>query len=114
MADSTQDAMAAAGFVQPGADGTVQTPPTPPVTPAPVTPNTNNNFSSMLQDNSGGMSSMRVLMLLWGVGVFVVWAAGCGFSMYHGVYVFPTLPPEIVTILLGVTGVKCVQRFGEK
>ncbi len=72
------------------------------------------NISSIIQDNSGGLSSIRVLMLLWGVGVFLVWAAGCGFAMYHGVYVFPTLPPEIVTILLGVTGIKTVQRFGEK
>ena len=36
--------------------------------------NTVNNFSSIIQDNSGGVSSIRVLMLLWGCGVFLVWA----------------------------------------
>ena len=72
------------------------------------------NFSSIIQDNSGGISSIRCLMLLWGVGVFLVWAAGAVVGLVHGVYVFPTIPPEVVTILLGVSGIKTVQRFGEK
>lgn len=71
-------------------------------------------ITSMLEDNSGGLSSIRVLMLLWGCGVFLIWAAGSIVAIYHGIYVFPSLPPEIVTILLGVTGIKTVQRFGEK
>ena len=143
MSDPTQDAMAAAGFVQPGADGTIQTPPSqiiqapvqaaPQVAPqavAPMTVNTGtnvspttvisgnndtvNNFSSMLQDNAGGISSMRCLMLLWGGGVFLMWAGAWIVGMVHGVYIPPTIPTEIVTILLGITGTKCIQRFGEK
>ena len=76
--------------------------------------NDNVSISSIIQDNTGGLSSIRVLMLLWGGGVFLVWAAGACVAIYHGIYVFPSLPPEIVTILLGVTGIKTVQRFGEK
>jgi len=76
--------------------------------------NNNLSFSSIIQDNTGGVSSIRVLMLLWGVGVFLVWAAGAMVAIYHGIYTFPSLPPEIVTILLGVTGIKTCQRFGEK
>ena len=76
--------------------------------------NDNVSISSIIQDNTGGLSSIRVLMLLWGGGVFLFWAAGACVAIYHGIYVFPSLPPEIVTILLGVTGIKTVQRFGEK
>jgi hypothetical protein len=72
------------------------------------------NFSSIIQDNSGGISSIRCLMLLWGVGVFLVWASGAVVGLVHGVYVFPTIPPEVVTILLGVSGIKTVQRGFEK
>jgi hypothetical protein len=53
-------------------------------------------------------------MLLWGVGVFLVWAAGAVVGLVYGVYVFPTIPAEVVTILLGVSGIKTVQRFGER
>ena len=53
-------------------------------------------------------------MLMWGLGVFLVWASVCITAMFNGVYVMPSLPAEIVTILLGVTGIKTVQRFGEK
>jgi hypothetical protein len=81
----------------------------------PQTPVVNNNgVSGILQDNSGGLSSIRVLMLLWGGGVFLIWAFGCVMALIHGIYILPTLPPEIVTILLGVTGIKSCQRFAEK
>ena len=76
--------------------------------------NSNVNITSIIEDNSGGLSSTRILMLLWGVGVFLVWGIGCGFAAYHGVYTFPSIPPEVVTILLGITGIKTVQRFGER
>ena len=144
MADNTPDAMAQAGFSQaPPPSGFVQAPPqfvqapqpmvlqspTPiQVNQAPVVNSGTNvspttivsgnentlNFSSIIQDNSGGISSIRCLMLLWGVGVFLVWAAGAVVGLVHGVYVFPTIPPEVVTILLGVSGIKTVQRFGER
>jgi hypothetical protein len=139
MADNTPDAMAVAGFSQaPPPSGFVQAPPQFVQAPQPTAPvqvnqapvvnsgtnvspttvisgNENTlNFSSIIQDNSGGISSIRCLMLLWGVGVFLVWAAGAIVGLTHGVYVFPTIPPEVVTILLGVSGVKTVQRGFEK
>ncbi len=129
MADPTQDALAAAGFVQAPPNGAVVQP-APIIQQAPVVVNTGtnvsptteivgnndtvNNFSSMLQDNSGGISSMRCLMLLWGGGVFLMWASAWIVGMVHGIYLPPTIPTEIVTVLLGITGTKCIQRFGEK
>jgi hypothetical protein len=86
------------------------------ITPTAVISGNNNNvdISSIIQDNSGGLSSIRVLMLLWGGGVFLIWSAAWIVGLYHGIYTAPTLPPEIVTILLGVSGIKTVQRFGER
>lgn len=75
---------------------------------------TDNSVRTILEDNSGGLSAIRVLMLVWGVGVFAIWATGWIIGMINGIYTPPTLPNEIVTILLGITGIKCVQRFGEK
>jgi hypothetical protein len=94
----------------------VQTPVTTNISPTTVVSGTDNTvtFSSIIQDNSGGVSSMRILMLLWGVGVLAIWSAAWIVGMFHGVYAAPTIPSEIVTILLGITGTKCVQRFGEK
>jgi hypothetical protein len=73
----------------------------------------NNDITSILQDNTGGLSSIRILMLLWGCGVFLIWGFGAVMAILHGLP-FPSLPPEIITVLLGITGIKTVQRFGEK
>jgi len=142
MADNIQqDAMIQAGFTQAPPDGgSIVQPPTPfvqspvvqqlspvQVNQAPtvntgtnVSPTTtvsgNDNvvsFSSMIQDNTGGTSSIRVLMLLWGVGVFLVWATAVIIGLFHGVYVIPSIPQTVVEILIGVTGIKTIQRFGE-
>ena len=72
------------------------------------------NFSSIIQDNSGGISSIRCLMLLWGVGVFLVWAAAVIVGLFHGIYTIPSIPETVVEILVAVTGIKTVQRFGER
>lgn len=69
--------------------------------------------ASLIEDNSGGLSSVRVLMLTWGVGVFLIWGLGSVFAVANA-RPFPALPAEVVTITLGVTGIKCVQRFGER
>jgi len=72
------------------------------------------NITSIIEDNSGGLSSTRILMLLWGIVPLAVWAAGSVVALYHGIYVYPTLSPEVVTVMLGITGAKVVQRYGEK
>jgi hypothetical protein len=133
MADDNTNAMIQAGFVQANPPPVVQ----PPVTQTVVTPTTANvgtsdvgtnvspttivsgtdntvNFSSIIQDNSGGVSSIRVLMLLWGCGVFLVWMTATIVGMFHGIYVIPTIPQTVVEVLISVTGIKAVQRFGEK
>ena len=63
----------------------------------------------MLQDNSGGASSARVLLLIWGVGVLIIWAYIC---VKTGA--LAALPSEAVMVILGLSASKTVQRFGEK
>lgn len=69
---------------------------------------------TILEDNGGGLSTIRVLTMVWGAGAFLVWAIGSILNFYHGKVEFAPIPSEIITILLGVTGLKTVQRFGEK
>ncbi len=68
-----------------------------------------NWWKGLFEDNSGGASSSRVLMLLWGIGVFVVW---CYTSIHTGGMI--PIPESVITVLLGTAAVKAVQRFGEK
>lgn len=68
-----------------------------------------NKLLGALEDNAGGLSSSRCLMLVWGVVVLGVWAY---ISIHTGGLV--SIPSEAVTILLGLVGFKTVQRFGEK
>ena len=76
-------------------------------------PAVDNSANSLLQDNSGGLSSTRLITVIWGGGVFLVWGFAAIVATMHGLP-FPVLPPEVVTITLGITGLKVVQRFGEK
>lgn len=68
-----------------------------------------NWWKSILEDNSGGASSIRILMMVWGVGLFVVW---CYVSFHTGGLV--TIPESVITLFLGLVTTKVVQRFGEK
>lgn len=67
-----------------------------------------NFISSLLSDNSGGVSSSRALLLFWGLGVFFIWGYVCFIKKE-----LVTLPSEIITVLLGLSAAKTVQRFGE-
>lgn len=69
---------------------------------------------SSIEDNTGGSSSIRVLMLVWGCGIFVVWAVGSIFNFFNGKIEFISLPTEAITVLFGITGLKVGQRFVEK
>jgi hypothetical protein len=71
-------------------------------------------FTSMLSDNTGGTSTTRVTMLIWAIGVFTIWGAATIISVVHGNFVLLPIPESVITVLLGVTGLKVVQRFGEK
>lgn len=70
-------------------------------------------LNSMLEDNSGGLSSTRFITLLWSAGVFLIWAITSCLVVYKGGTSLMTIPPEVVTILLGVMSLKVVQRYGE-
>lgn len=66
-------------------------------------------LSSFLEDNSGGFSSMRLYGLLWTVFLLFVWTFNC-----IKTNTIAPIPMEIISLYLGVVGLKTVQRFGEK
>lgn len=66
-------------------------------------------FKDVLQDNAGGASSIRLMMLAWGLIPLVVWA---GISVYKMNPI--ELPSSVLTIIGIFAGSKVVQRFGEK
>lgn len=66
-------------------------------------------MAEFVEDNSGGLSSMRLLMLMWGLVTLFVWATLC--FMKREIVVLDT---SVVQILAILTGGKVCQRFGEK
>jgi hypothetical protein len=66
-------------------------------------------FLEIFEDNSGGLSSTRVLLLAWGLGVLAIWIA-----MFITTHALAPIPDSIITILGILFGGKVVQRFGEK
>ena len=118
--NNIQEQMIAAGFSQTPATPTtfIQTPQQKIVNVEPTTVVSGNNnkidISSIIQDNAGGLSSIRILMLLWGGGVFLVWLISTIIGMIHGLNTLTTIQQEIVEILVGIIGIKTIQRFGEK
>jgi hypothetical protein len=91
-------------------------------------------LSTLLEDNSGGLSSTRFQMLIWTIGVLAVWIFVCVKMVLspiepkyltdpanpNVVYVqkntveLPAIPETVLILLLGVSGLKAVQLFGEK
>ena len=67
------------------------------------------NITTFLEDNSGGLSMMRLVFFVWGIGLFVVWSYMC---INTGGII--TLPTEIITLFLGLSTAKVVQRGLEK
>lgn len=67
------------------------------------------NLRSLIEDNTGGASSMRVLMLGAFLAVGAVW---CFVAV--STKSIPDLPPGVVTVLGAVVAAKTAQRFGEK
>jgi len=66
-------------------------------------------LNEFVQDNEGGLSSMRLAFLTWTLGLFVVWA---GISIRTRT--IQPLPESVIILTLGISGTKAVQRFGEK
>jgi hypothetical protein len=71
------------------------------------------NISSLIQDNSGGLSTSRVILLVWSLGTFSIWAFAAIVATLHGLP-FPPIPESVITILLGVMAGKVIQRPLEK
>jgi len=64
---------------------------------------------SVLEDNSGGVSSNRVILLLWMLLL-------CGMWTYQAVGApsLPDIPPGVLTLTGMLLSAKVVQRFAEK
>lgn len=65
-------------------------------------------LQSMLEDNSGGVSTMRVCLLLW---IIVL-----SFNITYGTLTEKPFPVtgELVALTACIFGAKAIQRFGEK
>ena len=66
-------------------------------------------LSTFLEDNNGGFSAMRLALLLWVVGLLVVWLIGS----IKGGGTLQEIPGSVLTLVGILTGGKAVQRFGE-
>ena len=67
------------------------------------------SLRSILEDNAGGLSSIRVLMLCWCVAVMVTW---CVVAL--STRTMPDIPPGVITFTGMVLGGKVIQRFAEQ
>ena len=68
-------------------------------------------LTEFLQEDNGGLSSTRLLFLVWGLGGFIVWTL---LSLRMAPPAFAILPWEYIGVVLSLGGVKVVQKFGEK
>jgi hypothetical protein len=63
------------------------------------------------QEDNGGLSSTRLLFIVWGLGGFIAWVV---MSIKSTPLAFVSLPVEYIGIVLSLGGVKVIQKFGEK
>lgn len=64
---------------------------------------------SILEDNAGGLSSIRVLMLCWTVAVMATWI-----TVALSTKTMPDIPSGVLTFTGMIVGGKVAQRFGEQ
>jgi hypothetical protein len=65
--------------------------------------------SGFLQDDSGNLSSTRLALLLWVIGVLVIWGAA---SLKTGE--LKAIPDSVTTVIGLLMGGKVMQKFGER
>jgi hypothetical protein len=65
-------------------------------------------IGSLVRETKGKVSTSRVLLLLWGVGLFLVWAFVSIINRN-----ITEIPESVVTVLGILSGSKVLQRFGE-
>jgi predicted MFS family arabinose efflux permease len=63
---------------------------------------------SIIREPKGKVSSSRILLLLWGVGLFFVWTF-VSLTKQN----IADIPESVVTVVGILSGSKVVQRFGE-
>ncbi len=63
---------------------------------------------SLVREEKGKVSSLRALLLLWGVGLFLVWAFVSIINRN-----IAEIPESVVTVIGILSGSKVLQRFGE-
>jgi hypothetical protein len=76
--------------------------------PTPVQSIKSGLLDGFVKDRDGKSSSSRLLILLWGLGVFAIWA----FSSLQAT-TLQAIPDSVITILGVLVGGKTIQRFGE-
>lgn len=69
-----------------------------------------------LNESNGNPSSMRIVTFIWVAGTFLVWAGAAIITAWQSPanFTFPTLPSEIVMIVLGMITGKVAQKGFEK
>jgi hypothetical protein len=65
-------------------------------------------LDGFMKDKDGKPSSSRLLILMWGLGVFAIWAVSSLKSS-----TLQSIPDSVITILGVLVGGKTLQRFGE-
>jgi len=68
-----------------------------------------NTLRSILEDNAGGFSSIRLLMLVWATVLITTWVVVAIYTR-----TIPDIPPGVLAFTGMVVGGKVVQRYGEK
>jgi hypothetical protein len=64
--------------------------------------------ASFIREKNGKLSSSRLLLMIWGGGVFLIWAISSLKSASLQV-----IPDSVITVVGLCLGAKTVQRFGE-
>ena len=64
---------------------------------------------SLLSDNSGGISTVRIINLIWALSLTFVWVY---IALNTGT--IPEIPQNVLAITGMLIGGKVIQRFGEK
>ncbi len=65
-------------------------------------------IAGFIREGNGKLSSSRLLVLLWGGGVFLIWAIASLRSE-----TLQAIPDSVITVVGVLISAKTVQRFGE-
>ncbi len=74
------------------------------------------NLSTFLQEDNGKLSATRLVLLVWVIGLLVVWTAGSIHNIYLGDSdaTLLELPTSTITLVGILMAGKVVQKYEEK